>query len=193
MPENYTYEDDGKIHTRYSDLVRCTNGQIGKVVMEQEGQATKFVNIATAHGTVRHQMFSEEIKETGKIPPQFGIDLSCPAENSEKELAVEMFPGVVIHGQIDSFNDDWIGDFKTTGKGAVAYRSSKQILFYAWLLSAYGIKINNSYYFCEIWDPEREKILKYEYYEKEIKEKDIEYIKNWAWERVQRLARGLKA
>lgn len=191
MP-NYDYPKDGKLHTRFSELVRCTDGQIDRVLAEREGDQTPFSSNITFFGDVRHEMLKEYIQKNGKIPDKFGINLKCEPERAEKHIAVEIWPDVVIHGTPDCFGEDWIADFKTTSRTEKAYKASKQILFYAWMLSFYGLKIEKGYYLCEIWDLERTKILDYKPYPFPIDPAEFEELKHWAWERVKRLRKAIK-
>jgi len=191
MASNYDYPNDNKLHTRFSELVRCTPGQIDKVVEERLGHYAPFENEITYFGEKRHEMFSKYIKENGKIPEKFEIDLKCKPEQSERHIACEVAPRLVIHGTPDAHADDWIVDFKTTTRPD-SFSASKQTTFYAWLLSIYGLEIKKTYYLCEVWNLERDKILGYKTIEKEITPEAIEEVKEWALERARLLYKTLK-
>lgn len=196
----YNYPKDGKIHTRYSELVRCTPGQIEKVVAERMGDIIPFSNDIMDFGTERHQILSDYIIKNNKLPKHFAkelktkydLELEIKGDQSERHIAVEMFKGIVIHGTPDIFGKDWIIDFKTTTRGKEAYINSKQNIFYAWLLSIYGLKIKRAFYLCELWNKERNEILGYESHDKEITEIDKDEIKKWAWERAKLLKSAIK-
>lgn len=188
---SYDYPNDGKLHCRYSELKKCTIGQIDKVIQERNGKLAPFENEITYFGEKRHEMFSKYIKENGHLPKQFGLDLECKPEQSERHIACEMAKNLVIHGTPDAFGGDWVIDFKTTTKPE-AYINSKQCTFYAWLLGVYGLNIKKVYFLCEIWNPERDKILGYKVHEKEITEDDIAEVKEWALDRARLLYKSIK-
>ena len=188
----YDYPNDGKLHTRFSELVRCTDGQIERVLAERNGDQASFSSNITYFGDIRHEMLKEYIQENGKIPEKFGVKLSCKPDRAEKHIAVEVFPNVVIHGTPDCFGNEWIADFKTTSRTEKAYSASKQVLFYAWLLSFYGLKIEKGYYLCEIWDKERTKILDYKSHQFEVDSAEFDELVLWTQERVERLKSAIK-
>jgi len=191
MASNYNYPEDNKLHTRYSELVKCTVGQIDKVIEERNGELAPFENEITYFGEKRHEMFSKYIKEKGELPKNFGLNLTCKPEQSERHIACEVAPDLVIHGTPDAFGEDWVIDFKTTTKPD-AYINSKQTTFYAWLLSIYGLEIRKVYYLCEIWNIDRDKILGYKVHEKELTPQDLEDVREWALERARLLYKTIK-
>lgn len=188
---NYQYPNDNKLHTRFSELSKCTPGQIQRVIDERNGDLAPFENEITYFGEKRHEMFSKYIKENGHLPKQFGLELECKPDQSERHIACEVAPQLVIHGTPDAFGADWVIDFKTTTKPE-AYVNSKQCTFYAWLLGIYGLEIKKVYYLCEVWNLERDKILEYKVHEKEITPEDIEEVKEWALDRARFLYKSIK-
>lgn len=194
----YNYPKDGKLHTRFHELLRCTDGQIDNVIAERFGDLAPFENDITYFGTKRHEMLEKYIKENNELPKQFkklceekGIELEVNGKQVEKEICCEMFNGVVIHGTPDLFGSDWIVDFKTTTRPE-SFSANKQTLFYAWLFQPYGLKITKSYYLMEIWNLERDKILGYDVIEKEITQEAIDKINDWALERARTLYKAVK-
>ena len=187
----YNYPNDGKLHTRYSELTRCTVGQIDKVIMERNGELSPFENEITYFGEKRHEMFNKYINENKCLPKQFGLELDCKPEQAERHIACEVAPQLVIHGTPDAFGADWIIDFKTTTKPD-SFSASRQTTLYAWLLSIYGLDIKKTYYLCEIWNLERDKILGYKVIEKEVTPESIEEVKKWTLERSRLLYKTIK-
>ena len=188
---DYVYQKDGKLHTRYSELVRCTPGQIEQVIYEREG-GERFEGEFTEFGVKRHKMFSKYIKQNSKIPEQFGYDLKVKPENSEKQMACEVAPELVIHFTPDCFGDNWVGDFKTTHQGRKGFKSSRQQKFYAWLLGILGHEITQSLYFLEIWNKERTEIMGYEVLDDDISKEDINNQLDWVLPRARLLYANLK-
>jgi len=189
----YNYPNDGKLHTRFSELTRCTPGQIERVVAERMGDDNRYTNEIMEFGTVRHEKLAEYIKKNSQLPPRFNLDLKCEPENAERQIAIEMFPNVVIHATPDVFDTDWIADFKTTTGDGKNYGSSKQVTFYAWLLSFYGYDIKTVYYLCERWDKERTKIIEYpEPIKKEVDKEIFNDLREWTLGRVHLLQTTLR-
>lgn len=110
-------KNDGKIHTRYSELIRCTPGAIERVLDERFGvrQAAKTADMQW--GSDRHDMWRDESLETGMVPQCFNeVGMrNCIVEHIEQEFVVEMYPGVVIHFRPDavSVKTETIFDYKT--------------------------------------------------------------------------------
>ena len=73
---DYTYIDDGKIHTRFSELTRCTEKGVVSVVKEKLNLKKRhFGGGILEFGTERHNMFMEEAKKTGEVPQVFQEEL----------------------------------------------------------------------------------------------------------------------
>ena len=178
MPDFYKHDDDGKIHTRWSELKRATPGGAERLVMERMGLAPKWTGMEAGFGQARHEMWEEESKRTGLIPecfwprlPFVGIDKpeDAPLTHVESELAYELFPGVVIHFTPDSLSEAvaTVFDNKTIGGQAKQFATSDQLLVYAFLYwKLTGVRIVNGVWLCEIWSKERERILAYDNYQK---------------------------
>lgn len=97
---DYLIAEDGKIHTRYTELTRCTPGQIDRVIDERLGLAAKFKSDKLEFGTDRHDMWETEGKRTSMIPECFGLD--WPISHAEQEFASEILPGIVLHSRPDA-------------------------------------------------------------------------------------------
>lgn len=188
----YQYPNDDNLHTRFSELQKCTPGSIDNVIRERLGEIGSFQNEITEFGDKRHEMLNEYILKNKKLPPKFGLDFVVDPKQANQHLMVEMFPKLVLHGTPDVFGADWVADFKTTTRGKGAYVNSKQCTYYAWLLSVYGLDIKKIYYLCELWNPERTEILGYEMHEKDITPEDIEEVKEWTLTRARLLYQTLK-
>lgn len=192
-------KNDGKIHTRYSELVRCTPGQIDRVLAERAGSRQRFVGESMLDGVEAHLQWEMEAKRTGKIPECF--DLDWPVSHVELELASEMFPGVVVHSRIDSVCADieTVVDYKTVVDGKNGwqanikpYGNSKQLPFYAFQLGLHGIRIRRGAYLCEIWSQDKKTILDYKVVKKELAMSDIATVLPWVRDRVAVLVSALK-
>jgi hypothetical protein len=57
---DYTYTADGKLHTRYSELIRCTPGQIDRVVWERIHPGHRAETEHMGFGTLRHEMLEQQ-------------------------------------------------------------------------------------------------------------------------------------
>lgn len=193
---SYLYDpNDGKIHTRYSELMVCTPGQIWRVLKhrnEEDGLNTPSIN----HGRLRHELWAEESLGTGLLPATF--ERPGRALMVEAELVGEILPGVVLHGRIDALTDDFhtVVDYKTmTAKDANSgalrahdrYRNSKQLKLYAYLLRLNGYRITKAVYMVELWNDAYDTILGYVYVEQAIDFGVIGPALSWAEDRVSLL------
>ncbi len=198
MPNSYAGFDgsDGKLHTRYSELAKCTAGQINSVIAYKLGMDDPIVTEAMAFGTERHDFFEREARAFSHLPQVFK---GMPATKGvtidvvEKEFKVELVRGVVVHSQPDavSYGHKTIFDFKTvtdSGQGVdkkvAAYWSSQQLPFYAMILAIHGIEITQAVYLCEIWNADRDKILGHRQVVREIRPEQIERVGDWAKQRI---------
>ena len=68
---------DGKLHTRYSELTQCTEAGIVAVLELRAGLRKKFSTASTAFGSTRHEMFEEDVAETGTVPEVFAFVQDC--------------------------------------------------------------------------------------------------------------------
>ena len=205
MP-TYSYKNDGRIHTRFSELKMCTigdpekgkHGQIDRLVALMNGDIDPVQTNEMSFGTDRHEYFEEESKRTGKIPECFyevaGLK-DVTLDHVEKEYAVELAPGVVIHSRPDAVAGSigTIFDYKTVKDGKdgwqstvkkYVYPSNRQTTFYALMLKFHGIEITRAVYLCEIWDAEYEHILGYDSVERIITAEDLEEVHEWALQRI---------
>jgi hypothetical protein len=169
---DYVYPDDGKLHVRFSELVRCTEGQIDRVVAERKNPASRVETEDMKFGTARHDMWAEESKRTGMIPECFKEleGLYQAVTHVEKEFVTEIAPGIVVHSRPDALCSavQRICDYKTVIDGVRGfeknlshYRTSKQGLFYMFQLAIHNETYREIVYMCEVWNKERTKIIAY--------------------------------
>ena len=200
---DYAYSPDGKLHTRFSELVKCTIGQVQGVVAEREPGFKRYQNEAMLFGQARHEIWEEEARRTGRVPSYLKGEPHYIATHIEKEFATETYLGVVIHIRPDvvSVPEATIIDYKTltaptyyegVEKAERSYKSSKQLLFYTYHLGLHNIRIRKTLYLIEIWNPERDKILGYTGVEKVPTLAEIAKIVPWIKERVSILSSALK-
>lgn len=193
---DYSYTEDGKIHTRYSSLIRCTPGQIDRVIAEMQG-AGRAETEAMGFGTLRHEMLEEEARASGRLPACFGIDAA--ADYIEHEFTTEIWKGIVIHSRPDAVSADpenggTIFDYKTVvdGKGGWkktvdSYRhegKQRQLVFYAYQLGLHGIPIRHGAFLCEVWNEARDEILRYEIVQFDITLGHMAHVLSWAKSRA---------
>lgn len=199
---DYLHSADGKIHTRYTELTRCTPGQIDRVVDERLGLAAKFKSDKLEFGTDRHDMWETEGKETGRIPTCFGLD--WPISHCEQEFAAEILPGVILHSRPDAVCADifTLVDYKTLIASSMAegellavqrYGKSKQLPLYAYQLGLHEIRIKKIAYLVEIWNREQTEILGYKIITKNFNMADIAHVLPWATARVSTLVAAIEA
>lgn len=198
---DYKYKDDGKIHTRYSELLRCTPSQISRLIAERRGDVERIETEAMAFGTTRHQMFQERAEKTKKLPKEFGLKYS--ADFIEHEFATELVPGVIVHSRPDvvSVKKKTIIDYKiiaikegnTADKAMAAYRSSKQLAFYAYQLSLHDIPIKNGLFLFELWNEQRTEILGYDHYFQYYNFMNLLEAYKWAESRILMLMGAVNA
>ena len=197
----YNIKQDGKLHSRYTDLVRATPHQVENIIKEQLGQKERFKSDVLTFGETRHAMWEKETKQTGMLPVVFREAFpeykDMQITHAEEEFATELFKNIVIHSRPDgvSVPSATVVDYKTMVKGAGGarrYKSSKQLIFYAFQLAVHNIRIKRYVYFVEIWNEDYTEIVKYEKFEKDIGLLDISLIKKWAHDRCEVLAIGMK-
>lgn len=212
---DYLYANDNKIHTRYSELIRCTPGQIDKVIWERKNPEARTKTQSMDFGIIRHQMFDEESQQTGKVPACFGLDMRV--EHVEAEFATEIMKGVVVHSRMDSVSveGETIIDYKTVLDGKNGWQKNlqgygwrpiytaggnlidskvvpsskqKQLKFYAFQLGLHGIRIKRGLFLCEIWNGDRTEIIGYKTVEFPITLADIAPVLPWVKDRVALLS-----
>lgn len=197
----YNIKNDGKLHSRYTDLVRATPHQVENIIKEQLGTKQRFKNDVLTFGETRHNMFEKETKQTGMLPVVFREAFpeykDLVITHAEHEFATELFKDIVIHSRPDAVaaNDFIVVDYKTMVKGAGGarrYKSSKQLIFYAFQLAVHNIRIKKYVYFVEIWNETYDEIIGYDKFEKDITLLDIAAIKKWAHDRCEVLAIGMR-
>jgi hypothetical protein len=203
----YEYPNDGNIHVRQSDLSRCTPGQIKRLVMEKMGELTPFSSGDTSFGSDRHDMLEEEVRETKRLPKVFLQECAIPAHYKnieidmvEQKMVTEIYPGVIFHCTPDAVSSSYglIADWKITTQLAKKYASSKQLMVYAYILMLRGISIKEYAFLIERWDKdpvtgEKNHILEYDCYIREIFEEDIRDIKiNFIKPRIEYLVAAVE-
>ncbi len=198
---DYNYKPDGKLHTRFTELTRCTLGQVKSVVDERMNGSQSFQNEAMWFGEARHKLWAEEAKKTGRSASSFSV-LSYPATYIEKEFATEILPGIVVHSRPDlvSVPKEAVIDYKTLSaeyynsgtEKAESYKASKQLLVYAVQLGIHNIRIKRLIYMVEIWNMKRDKILGYTYIEKNPTLADLAQVVPWIKDRTAILLTALK-
>lgn len=193
MP-NYTYPKDGRLHTRYSDLVRATPAQVENLVQERFGIFPRFENQAMKFGTFRHKQLDLESKKTGYLPKCFKevLPKNLKVSNSEYYFETPLkinIDGkeieVVIHSTCDAYLEgDYIVDYKITTQDIAVWGSKQQLVFYAYLLGLHGIKLKRTIFLTETWDIKKTKIIGYQKSEKKLADWKIKMVKQWIDERV---------
>jgi hypothetical protein len=205
---DYLYEDDGKIHTRYSELIQCTAGGIDRVLAQRQNPEARFESDSMKWGTDRHEMWQEETERTGLTPACFAeAHPQLAVSHCEEEFATEILPGVILHSRPDAIcaNDETIVDYKTMIAGSIAearikahaaYGRSRQLPTYGFQVGLHNIKIRKAVYLIEVWKrPEPgqapEEILGYVVVKKDLALKDLAANLPWVKERVSMLAAAL--
>ncbi len=201
---DYLYADDGKLHTRYTELTRCTVGQIDRVVAEREG-ANKFSSEDLEWGTDRHEMWAEESKKSGVLPECFfRPDHEYKLEYIEREFATDLLPGVICHSRMDAVSKSAgvVVDYKTIiadhyqegyDRAWRMYDKFSQLKFYAYQLGLHGIRIKRMVYFIEVWNRQRDMIFGYVVIERKVRMSDLAGQLPWVKSRVAMLAGALKS
>jgi len=185
VPDFYNYPKDHKLHTRYSELVNCIPSKMVDVLKARVDGYPK--NEFMEFGIKRHEKMKEYLVEKKKLPKVFGLDHDVDPEMVEHSYEFELFDNVVVHFTPDVHGKTWIADLKTTSRGIAGYKNDKQLVFYAKMLNKLGYKIEKIYYLIELWDKERTELLGYEVLEKNVDEKDVEKVLEWAKTRIERL------
>lgn len=210
----YNYPNDGKLHFRYHDLLKCTPGSIKRLVLERYGEIPVFNGEHTQFGTDRHEMFEEEMRGTGRLPKVFLDQCSTlpshykgvQIDHVEEEFATEIFDGVVLHSRPDAVSTSYglIADPKVTVDQIKKWNPSRQLMMYTLHFQARDIKIKELCYLGEIWDYTVEErygksfkvkkdIIDYQCLIKEVFMSEVMEIKNqWAKPRIELLQAALE-
>lgn len=196
----YKYPNDGRLHTRYSELVRATPAQVEKLILERFGLSPRFENKYMEFGTFRHKMFDREMKKTGYLPKVFKevLPRNLKVDGSEYYFETPLtldLDGekveVVIHSTTDAYKGgDYIADFKVTTSDENTWGSKQQLIFYAYLLGHHGIKFKRTIYLLERWDEQRRNILDYRKKESKIQKWKLQMVRDWIEDRVFALKMG---
>lgn len=197
-------QNDGKLHTRFSDLLRATPKQVERIIKERMKEQKPFESDTLEFGKLRHEMWEKETKETKRIPqcfidafPQYDVEVT----HAEEEFATEIFKDIVLHSRPDAVaaKDAIVFDYKTQKRGrggASVYKNSKQLPTYSWQLANHNIRIKKIVYLVEIWNVDEEgemvDVYDYDFFEKEIKFTDIHDITTWIKPRCEVLAEGMR-
>lgn len=202
MADRYSHSDDGKLHTRYSELVQIAgdNG-LERALEVRFGHRKKLDFKGSAFGKARHELLQEEGEVSNKVPEYFGIG-DVPISFAEKGYAVELFPGVVVHFTADLVSKPaaLVGDYKTCqepekgwSKRPTAYslyRHSVQLDIYAYLLGVIGVPIKEKCYMVEYWNRLQTEILGHDYYRAPITLKEKGDARRWLIKSIERLMAG---
>lgn len=198
----YTIKNDGKLHTRYSELADCSSYKSALKVAEKKlANKDGFSNETMKFGQINHDMFEEESRKTGKLPKCFGINTRV--QHIEQEFAIELIPGVILHFRPDSVSDTahTVFDYKTMNYYdgmpvdkiiKARYGDAKQLKIYAYALMVHGIDIKRWAYLIELWDKEKKQIVGYRQFAKEYKLADIPTTKTWLTKRAFLLGAAMK-
>lgn len=199
---SYTIKNDGKLHTRYSELTQCaTYASALKVAEQKLRESSGFSNDDLKFGQVNHDLFEEESRETGKLPKCFGINVNV--EHIEQEFAIEVIPGVVLHFRPDSVSESVgsVYDYKTMNYFdgmdvdkiiKARYKKAVQLKTYSYGLMVHGMDIKRYCYLIELWDKRQKKIVGYRQYSREFKLADIPNTKEWLSKRAFLLGAAMK-
>lgn len=206
MPDFYNHKDDGNLHTRYSDLVSCTEKSVLRVVEKLLHGEKSFSSDIIEFGKLRHDMWAKESEETGRTPAVFKQELGFDMEIDiiEKEFECSIFPGIVLHSTLDagSSKEGVIIDYKTSTiqddeelsrkHFRDTYKRSRQHLVYGLQLLAKGIMPSKAIYIGEYWSKDRTILKGYELVEIPFDIHDIVELKNnWLKQRCERLVVAL--
>lgn len=195
--------NDTRIHTRYSELIRCTPGQIQKVLQERFEGRRRVETVSMRDGTIRHEMWQEEAEKTARVPKIFGLD--WPVSHVEHEFASEILPGIVVHSRPDIVCAEKfiVPDFKTVLDGANGWRKNleqykhrskqRQLRFYAWQVGLQGFRIKKGAFLCEIWNSDRSEIIGHEVVEFDITLQEMMEELSWVKQRCNVLAAALES
>ena len=198
---DYLVAEDGKIHTRYTELVRCTAGQIERVLAERLDPKRRFTSDRLDFGSDRHAMWEEESKKTGQLPECFG--LKWPVSHVESEFATEILPGVVVHSRPDAVcaAEMTIVDYKTLCADSVdegvrmaakMYAKSRQLPFYGFQVGLHGVRIRRIAYLIEIWNKDQDTILGYHSIVKDLPMHELAKMLPWVKDRVAMLCAAVE-
>lgn len=198
---DYQYSNDGNVHTRYTELMRCTPGQIDRVIAERQNLSQRFRSDTLEFGSDRHEMWKDETDKSGKLPECFGLDWAV--SHCEQEFASMVMPGIVLHSRPDAVCADVqaLVDYKTLiadnyDSGVLTavtrYKNSKQLPIYAYQLGLHGIRIRKIAYMVEIWNREQTEILGYKTITKDLTLADMGEVLPWLKSRVAVLASALE-
>lgn len=190
----YTIADDGKLHTRYTELQRCGSYESAlKIVKEKLEQKPGVSTKDLRFGGINHELFEEESRQTGYLPECFGIKKRV--EHIEQEFAVEIVPGVVVHFRPDSVSEvsKTVFDYKTMNHTEgmnvdkeikKKYKGAAQLKIYSYLLMVHGIDITHFNYLIELWDKQKMEIVGYRQYKQEFSLTEIPKTKKWITDRA---------
>lgn len=185
----YSYPNDGRTHTRYSDLVKCTDAAAAIEIAEQNlGIRVRHDSEAMRFGRDRHEQFKEETDRTGLTPQVFKDELGYQfeVEINEKTLTSSPFDDVVIWFTIDAVKKggDRLADYKTSAGNGSEYRSSIQLPIYAFLLLEHKLHPSKGDYLVEQWDKDRTEILGYHLISVDLGLKEYAAAKRWLRSRI---------
>jgi hypothetical protein len=167
---SYKYAEDGKIHTRWSDLKRCSTSH-GALTVAKEMVLGQKRWSGDDFGSKRHSMWEKESLQTGRTPECFRhIKIDYVAEAPESQYSMEILPGVILHSTIDVYLPEiaCVTDYKTFTNAAdlKSYKQphkTAQLLTYSLQLLNVGKPVKNVMFLGERWDGERDVLLGYDH------------------------------
>lgn len=186
----YKTQDDGKLHTSYSELNRCTTpATTRKAVLERNGITEDFKSEQMEFGSIRHKQWETESLETHRTPKVFEKIYSKSVDYIEQAFAIEIFKDVVLHFRPDavSLEDLAVIDYKKIDSSAAKFKSSYQLLIYAYALAMHDIRVTKRVFLCEKWNKDNTKILGYERLELPVNLYDMSMARIWLKPRVKLL------
>lgn len=200
MPSRYKFEDDGKIHTRFSELQNCVPYKIAQQVYNKINNIDIPQTEAVKFGIFRHNVLAEESRRTHRFPQQMigafpWLD-RLMADMVEEEMVTEIFQDIVLHSTPDvvNFQEGLLIDYKTSSaRLARDFARSMQLLVYAYQLRLRGIEIKEIGYLVEIWNRDRTKFVGYDYWSRRISLYDIAKVRTWLQKRCELLQAAISA
>ena len=197
----YNIKNDGKLHTRFTDLIQCTPKGVAHVIARSQGLEKPVETETLQFGKIRHDMWQAESEKTGKLPQCF-IDewpelAELEATHVEQELATEIYKDIILHSRPDMIaaKQFTLIDYKTMVRedtGAGIYKNSRQLPIYSYQAAMHNIRIKKYIYLVEIWNEDRSEIVGYDKYEREINLAEISAIRHWIKQRCEVLVLGMK-
>lgn len=195
-------KEDGKIHTRYSELSGCTPAGAIQAVEMRTGQRVGIQTARMRFGEVLHDEYREESERTAKFPRNIRRRWSdlrrVTVDMVEHELAVEIYPGVVLHSRPDAIclGARLIADYKTRvgtlREARMLYKRSVQLKIYAYQMLLRGVQLKEAQYLIERWSVNGEHRVAYDRVIQLLTLRDITGVEPWIEERCKNLIAAIR-